>query len=206
MFTGIIEKTSRVENFRQQAASAELVLSTGFADIALGESIAIQGVCLTVAEILNPREGRALFHISPETIRCTNLGLLSRGQVVNLERSVPNGGRFSGHWVQGHVDGMGRIEDIAQEMGSDSNRCYRMTVSVPENLIRYCIAKGSITINGVSLTINRLLESNRIELQLIPHTWKNTHFSETVVGNQQNIEVDLIAKYVERLCQPYMKP
>lgn len=200
MFTGIVEAKGKIFGIQKRPSEMELWIETGFLDLALGESVAVHGVCLTVAQILDASRGRVAFYVSPETLRCTVFGELREGQWVNLERALPAQGRFSGHWVQGHVDGLGCLEKVTQESQS-----YRLEVSLPSGLFRYCVDKGSITVNGVSLTVNRLLDEGRIELQLIPHTWENTHFSQSVVGESLNIEIDILAKYMERLCHPYLK-
>ena len=179
-----------------------LVLETGWNDLEPGESIAVNGVCLTVTEFA--REGRATFFVSPETLSRTNLGRLAGGARVNLERSVRLESRLSGHLVQGHVDGKARLTSISPEGGA-----HRLELALPAELARYCVEKGSIALDGISLTINSLAAGEgetRIGVTIIPHTWEHTNLNTARPGDDINVEVDVMAKYVERLCQPYLKP
>ena len=187
MFTGIIQTTAQVSRFEKVL----LCVSTGFKDLELGESVAVNGVCLTVAEVTPA--GEALFHVSPETLACTNLSSLTAGALVNLERALKVSDRLSGHIVQGHVDGLGRITRLDRD-----GDCWILECELPPELSRYCISKGSIAINGVSLTINTI-KQNQISIQLIPHTFSHTEFCNRRTGDPINIEVDVLAKYVERL-------
>jgi len=179
-----------------------LVLETGWNDLEPGESIAVNGVCLTVTEFA--RGGRATFFVSPETLSRTSLGRLASGAKVNLERSVRLESRLSGHLVQGHVDGKARVTSISPEGGA-----YRLELALPAELARYCVEKGSIALDGISLTINSLAAGEgetRIGVTIIPHTWEHTNLNTARPGDDINVEVDVMAKYVERLCQPYLKP
>lgn len=176
-------------------------IETPFDDLQLGESVAINGVCLTVAEYDD--RGNALFFISPETLKKTHLQNLTSGSSINLERAVSLETRLSGHLVQGHVDGMGRLLRV-REVGEAADRCYELSLEIPEGLSRYCVEKGSIALNGVSLTINSM-SGLVLSFMLIPHTWTHTQFKTLAAGDFVNIEVDVMAKYVERLCQPYLK-
>lgn len=169
-------------------------IETGFTDLELGESVAISGVCLTVAEL---KKGATVFYVSPETIDRTRLGALHENSQVNLERALLPNTRLSGHIVQGHVDGVARAIRIERR-----EECYELDFELPENLARYVVEKGSIAIDGVSLTVNRI-EANRLSVMLIPHTWTHTAFSSLKVNDPVNIEVDIMAKYLEKLCQPY---
>ncbi len=201
MFTGIIEAfgTIRAVSPATSAAGSEirLTLATPFTDAVLGESIAVNGVCLTVTRT---EWGELDFYVSPETCAKTNLGRLTAGSRVNLERALPAGGRLSGHWVQGHVDGTATLTRI--EKRGDS---HHLEVLIPEapGLARYCIDKGSITLDGISLTINRLIDQpgvgSRVELMIIPHTWDHTTLADRRAGDVLNVEVDVLAKWIERM-------
>ncbi len=199
MFTGIIEKVAPLLLVQTSGTSAptsvELSLDTGFDDLALGESVAINGVCLTVARL---EKSQASFFVSPETLEKTQLGQLKRGELVNLERALSVSSRLSGHIVQGHVDGIATLTSIVEV----SPETYELTVSVPEALTKYCVEKGSITLDGVSLTINRI-DRNILSLMIIPHTMKHTRLHTLKPGAALNLEVDVMAKYLEKLCQPY---
>ncbi len=200
MFSGIIEKLGTVVSAKHADGSLKLTLQTGFFDLELGESIAINGVCLTVASMNG--SGSADFFASAETLARTNLGTLGTGSKVNLERAVSLNTRLSGHLVQGHVDGLGTLQSLLHENGA-----WKLTVVIPRNLSRYCVEKGSIALNGISLTINTMDDHSdgtlSIGLSIIPHTWEHTNLHSAKVGDTVNIEVDVMAKYVERICQPY---
>jgi riboflavin synthase len=204
MFTGIIEKVGAVVEAQLRGfgelSGGSAWIDTGFEGLTLGESVAVNGVCLTVAELRS--RGVAVFYISPETRRRTNLGELSVGTRVNLERALTLDQRLSGHLVQGHVDGRGTVREIAIAADGESRR---MVFELDHELARYCVEKGAIAINGVSLTIN-LVRGNEVEVMLIPHTWRHTNLSLLTAEDNVNVEVDVIAKYVEKLCQPYLKP
>ena|SRR3989344_7035125 len=192
MFTGIIQKTAKLKRIEHFANESKLFLELVSNDIQLGESIAVNGVCLTVAEI---DKNSCLFYISPETIRCTNLGALSENSFVNIERALRVGDSLSGHFVQGHVDGTAKL--ISVEKAGQSWAC---NFTLPEELLRYCIEKGSIALNGISLTINKI-EGGKIFIQIVPHTWQNTNFAYVKPGDIVNVEVDILAKYTEKLCK-----
>jgi riboflavin synthase len=202
MFTGIVEKLGRVESLQEDEKGARFVIATGYSDLALGESVAVNGVCLTVAELVS---GQALFFASLETLRRTNLVQLQSGSLLNLERALTQNTRLSGHWVQGHVDGLARVASVTPEGES-----YRVELLLDRSMGRYCIEKGSIALNGVSLTLSEVADvserETRIAVHLIPYSWKHTNISLLKAGDPVNVEVDLFAKYVERLCQPYLKP
>ena len=203
MFSGIIEKVARVEATDYKGKSLIIKLATGYDDLALGESVAVNGACLTVTDFTD--DGAASFFVSPETIARSNLGKLEVGKLVNLERSVALETRLSGHLVQGHVDGKGVLAAITPDAGA-----HRIELDVPNELARYCVEKGSIALNGISLTLNAVdrdaANRCRIAITIIPHTWEHTNLHAASVGDEINVEVDVIAKYVESLCQPYLKP
>lgn len=200
MFSGIIARTVAVRTAEATGGSLVAIIPTGWSDLELGESIAVNGVCLTVTEM--DEAGTARFFLSPETLARSNLGRLKTGSVVNLERSVALADRLSGHMVQGHVDGKATL--IAVTPDSDARR---LEFDLPAEIARYCVEKGSISLNGISLTINSIEPSSdgaRIGITIIPHTWDNTNLSAAALGDEINVEVDVIAKYVEALCKPYL--
>jgi riboflavin synthase len=200
MFSGIIDRLGQVTAATFEGGSMACDVATGYDDLALGESVAVNGVCLTV-ERLDP-QGQASFFASAETLARTNLGTMAVGRKVNLERAVSLNTRLSGHLVQGHVDGKGQLKSVVAEAGA-----WKLSVALPSELSRYCVEKGSITLDGISLTINTLEDradgSLHIGLTIIPHTWEHTHLHAAKLNDDINVEVDVMAKYVERLCQPY---
>lgn len=200
MFTGIIQNLGTVTDVGVSATSRTLLVKTGFPDLVPGESVAVSGVCLTVTELRNQDE--ACFFVSPETLDKSTLGRLTVGSRVNLERAVRLQDRLSGHLVQGHVDGMARVN--GREKVAESTR---IDLQLPAELARYCVPKGSITLNGVSLTLNEVSAQvegfTRISVMIIPHTLTHTDLSLLKVSDPVNVEVDVIAKYVERLCPPH---
>jgi riboflavin synthase len=202
MFSGIIERLGRVSTCKPQATQLVCTIETGFKDLELGESVAVNGVCLTVAELES--SGSAAFFVSNETLDKTNLAKIAVGNDLNLERSVKLETRLSGHLVQGHVDGKARFAGMSQEGESR-----KLGFDLPNALARYCVTKGSIALNGISLTVNELEtidhETTRLFVTIIPHTWEHTNLHNLKTGDAINVEVDVIAKYVERLCQPLMQ-
>ena len=193
MFTGIIEELGTVEAFEPRLAGARLSVKCALvmSDLTEGASIAVNGVCLT-ATSLTPNSFAA--DLAPETLQRTNLGDLVPNARVNLERPVTPATRLSGHIVQGHVDATGELVSLAP-LG-DGN--YWLTVRVPAELDRYMVHKGSITIDGISLTI-ALLEGAVLGVTIIPHTFANTRLGSLQPGARVNLEVDVIAKHVEKL-------
>lgn len=192
MFTGLIEETGSVEGLERLGQSARLTLRAPFvaADIAIGDSLAINGCCLTVTT----REDEVLtFDLLEETLRRTNLGDLQPGQRVNLERALAAGARMGGHFVQGHVDTTASVLDFSPH-GQD----HRLEVQIPPDQARYTVMKGSIALNGVSLTIAELTDSSLV-VWLIPHTLAMTNLGDLQPGRAVNVEFDLLAKYVERM-------
>ena len=195
MFTGIVEEVGTVRTARHRMRiQCHLVLE----DIRDGASIAVNGVCLTAVD-LQPGNQRDGFwcDLSPETLARTNLGALHEGSLVNLERAAAVGDRLSGHLVQGHVDGT--AEFIALDALPDGN--WWLTVRIPKELDRYLIHKGSITLDGVSLTVASL-DADKAGMAIIPHTYANTIIRTYEPGAAINVEVDLIGKYVEKLMIP----
>jgi riboflavin synthase len=193
MFTGIVEAVGHVRRIERRAGDVRLVVDTGLlglGDVAAGDSIAVSGVCLTVVEL----EGTAFAaDVSVETLTRTTLGTLKPGDAVNLEKAMRLSDRLGGHLVTGHVDAVGRIIGIEPD-----GRSQRWRFELPEQLARYVAAKGSICVDGVSLTVNDV-DGPRFGVNLIPHTLEATAFKARRVGDAVNIEVDLVARYVERL-------
>jgi riboflavin synthase len=192
MFTGIVEEVGAVEAVDVRESGARLrVRAPQLAQLArAGDSIAIGGCCLTVVE----RHGEVLaFDAVPETLARTTLGSLAAGARVNLEDSLRAGEPFGGHIVQGHVDGVGTVTAV----GEDGDG-HRVRVRVPETLVRYLAPKGSIGVDGVSLTV-AALHDDGFEVALIPYTWANTTLSDLREGASVNLEMDVLAKHVERL-------
>ena len=195
MFTGLIQAVGRIAQIEKGQQDIRLRIETGklpLEDVALGDSIATSGVCLTVTEL--PGDGYWA-DVSPETLSLTTLGTKGIGDSVNLETSLTLNTPLGGHLVSGHVDGVGRIEEITEDA-----RFWRVKVAAPENLARYIAMKGSICVDGTSLTVNQV-EGASFELTIIPQTWEETVFSEYEVGSPVNLEVDVIARYLERLSQ-----
>jgi riboflavin synthase len=191
MFTGLIEATGTVRAVAAQAGGVVLELDTMLGpELAIGESLATSGVCLTVIQ----RDGdRVTMDVSPETLRVTALGALTPGRPVNLERSLRADGRLGGHIVQGHVDGVGSIQGIA-----DEGAFRRVRIGFPGPLAAWMVEKGSIAVDGISLTIAALGDA-WFEVQIIPHTWTRTTLVAARVGDAVNLECDLVGKYVVRL-------
>ncbi len=192
MFTGLTEGVGRIKGMRRMQDSMEICISPLFqmSGCKLGDSISVSGVCLTVSRM----EGDGLFmDVSAETLKRTTLGLLKQGEIVNLERALRLTDRLGGHLVSGHVDGMGKI--LNREPKS---RSWLLKIGIPENLSRYIIEKGSIAVDGISLTINAC-EKTFFDVNIIPHTGTETTLLGKNVGEAVNIETDLIGKYVEKL-------
>jgi riboflavin synthase len=201
MFTGIIQSLGTVKTLEGVENALRIRVATGFDDLTLGESVAINGVCLTVAELAPKESGKGLatFFLSPETLMRTSLGALKAESAVNLERAMRAADRLSGHWVQGHVDGLAKLVSVA-ELGGGS---HALRLQLPRNLLPYLVEKGSITLDGISLTVNRLHAPDQFEVAIIPHTWEHTHLHQLSAGAELNVEVDILAKYVERHALAY---
>ncbi len=193
MFTGIVAGLGRVRSLEAVGGDRRIVIAAGQLDMAgvhAGDSICVSGVCLTA---LDPDERGFSADVSNETLSRTTLGQLAAGDAVNLERSLTPATPMGGHFVSGHVDGVGRVVSVEAD-----GRAERWVFEVPEALARYIAPKGSIAIDGVSLTVNEV-EGARFGVALIPHTRAVTTFGARRAGDSVNIEVDLIARYVERL-------
>jgi riboflavin synthase len=191
MFTGIVEQMGEIRSSASTAEGRRIeITAEGLEAMPIGASISVNGVCLTAVE--TDRTGISV-DVIPETLERTNLGSLDVGDRVNLERAMPADGRFDGHIVQGHVDGVGKIESVAHDDGAVT-----MSVSVDDSLGRYLVEKGSVTIDGVSLTIAGTTDAG-FSVALIPHTLEVTNLGLRNVGDRVNLEIDVLAKYVERL-------
>ena len=193
MFTGIIEEVGAVKAFDRHSSGTRLVVGAGgvLSDLPIGGSIAVNGVCLTAVNVTNDCFAADL---SPETLDRSNLGSLEPGARVNLEPPLSPTGRLSGHFVQGHVDGTGEL--VGLEEAGDGN--WWLTIRVPRELLRYLVYKGSIAIDGISLTI-AALDGDLIRIAIIPHTYDVTSLPDQRPGVRVNLECDMIAKHVERL-------
>ena len=190
MFTGIIEELGVVKQIdRQQTVRLTILAKTVLEDLKIGDSLTVNGVCLTVVGF-NTTE--IMVEVSPETMGVTSLGAVKVGDGVNLERAMRLDDRLGGHLVTGHVDGMGRIKERRPE-GESSVLC----IEAPAEVLRYCVKKGSIAVDGVSLTVNDLTERD-ITVTIIPHTAKVTTLGLKGVGDGVNLEVDVVGKYIER--------
>lgn len=190
MFTGLIEAKGRLQGRVTRGRGAKLTIECPFTDLVLGESIAVSGVCLTVAEI---GKGTFVADASEETLARTTLGAVGLGGAVNLERALPAGGRLGGHIVSGHVDGVGALVRTAA-IGQATS----MTFSFPKALARFIAEKGSIAVSGISLTVNRVDDAT-FDVAIIPHTASETTLASLVPGDPVNLEVDMLARYVERM-------
>ena len=194
MFTGIVEEMGAITVLGKTLAGTKLTIlaSTVMGDLKLGDSVSVNGACLTVVS----RSDRDFsVEVSPETLSVTTLGLLNPGTPVNLERAMRLNERIGGHLVAGHVDGVGVIRSRHQEANA-----IIFAIEAPQNILRYCVVKGSVTVDGISLTINDVSEHG-FSVAIIPHTTKVTTLGLKQVNDPVNLESDLIGKYVERLLQ-----
>lgn len=193
MFTGIIAALGEITALQPKGGDLKLVINAGkldCGDVKLGDSIAINGVCLTVVDMDNQQLS---FDVSQETITRSSLAQLKTGSQVNLEKALAVGERLGGHLVSGHVDGLGQIDSIKEVA-----RSWQIAVNVPSELQRYIAEKGSICIDGASLTVNKVTAKG-FEVNIIPHTLQETIIKDYKVSSKVNLEVDLIARYLERL-------
>lgn len=191
MFTGIIEEKGRIEQITEGSKSCRLKISADkiFDDLELGDSVAVNGVCLTVSELTPPS---FTADVMPETLRRTGLGTLAKGANVNLERAMQLGGRFGGHIVTGHIDGTGTVTNTVIE-----DNAVVITINADEKIIQYIVEKGSITLDGISLTVASV-RTDRFTVSIIPHTAKETTILDRKIGDKINIECDIIGKYVKQ--------
>jgi riboflavin synthase len=188
MFTGLIECTGTVVSLRRRGGGARLTVSSSLGEVEIGASIAVNGVCQTVAE----RTGdRFSCDVLAETLRVSTIGLLRSGSPVNLERALGAGGRFGGHIVNGHIDGMGTVARVSRQSRT-------LSISAPREILRYLVPKGSVAVDGVSLTVGPDTGGSKFDVYIIPHTWEHTSLGSLRTGAKVNIEIDILAKYVER--------
>jgi riboflavin synthase len=190
MFTGLIEAIGTVSDVAPSAAGSRILVQTALgAELVPGDSLAVNGVCLTV---VTRDAGSAAMDVSPQTARVTTLGSIHAGSLLNLERSLSAGARLGGHFVQGHVDATGVVEAVAQQGDS-----WWLTFTYPPALGPYIVSRGSIAVDGISLTIADLDESS-FSVQIVPFTWEHTNLHGLSVGAAVNLESDILGKYVVR--------
>ena len=206
MFTGLIEALGSVSALESQSQERLLRIRCGFdlQSVTLGDSIAVNGICLTVTEkeVFSKQTGVFTVQVSAETLKRTTFAKLTVGATVNLERALAYGGRLNGHLLQGHVDGVGQVERLLPRGGS-----IEIWFRVPAVIGRYIMGKGSIAVDGVSLTVNEVADASgvtRFSVNIIPHTQNKTTLANLVVGREVNIETDLLARLVERLLKQGM--
>ncbi len=194
MFTGIIEAVGEVAEIKKTNSGARIVIAAPpeFTAMPVGASIACSGACLTIVE---KDQGHFAVDVSPETLACANLGSWQSGSAVNLERALEAGGRFDGHIVAGHVDGVAEVVRI-KHLGDN----YAMTFRAPEELAHLIAPKGSVALNGVSLTVNEV-KGSAFDVMLIPHTLAMTKWMNLKIGDRLNLEVDTVARYVAQLME-----
>lgn len=192
MFTGIVEELGKLQGLEMRSDSGTITIEAGkvLEDAAVGDSIAVNGACLTVREL-----GRGSFaaDVMPETLRRTNLGNLKRGDAVNLERALSLSARLGGHLMLGHVDATGKVVSVRPE-----GTAVVYTMSAPETVRRYILPQGSIGVDGISLTVTKI-EGENFSVSLIPHTVKVTTLGQNGVGYEVNLEADVVGKYVEKM-------
>ncbi len=198
MFTGIIEELGTISLFTKinHGAKIEILAPSILSDAKIGDSIAVNGVCLTVVTMSS---NTFIADLSDETLKLTSLKQLTLGSKVNLERPMQPQARFGGHIVQGHVDEIGEFIS-AKQIGDG----YLIDVGFSTALGKYIVHKGSITVDGISLTVASLTK-NTFQVAIIPHTWKHTNLSSLTTGDEVNLEVDVVAKYVEKMLNPYLE-
>lgn len=195
MFTGLIEAVGQIADVKATGDGVRLRVETPLAaQLTPGDSLAVNGVCLTVT---HSGAGELFADIGPETVRVTTLGALRRDQRVNLERAMRADGRFGGHFVQGHVDGTGTVEEIR----SDGDARW-LTVAFPRDLAPYFVRKGSLAIDGISLTVAGL-GADRLDVMIVPFTWAHTNLPALRAGSRVNLECDMVGKYVARAVELY---
>lgn len=194
MFTGLVEATGWVHGI-ESGGMTRISISAAemFEDVAIGDSISVNGVCLTVNEL---EDGLLVFNAMRETLRRTALGELGEGSLVNLERAMSPRSRFGGHIVQGHVDGVGEVVSVEPEGGAEI-----WSFKAPESVLRYTVEKGSICVDGISLTVVTITDAS-FTVSILPQTRAATNLSALGVGDGVNLEADVIGKYVERLLEP----
>ncbi len=194
MFTGLVKEVSKILEIRNTSSGKQLYVQSSslLNEIEIDDSVAINGACQTV---VRKNENGFFVDAVKATLEKSSLGSLRMGDIVNLELAMRVGDRLGGHIVQGHVNGMGEIRQI-----KNNGESYILSFSLPEELLKYVVLEGSITLDGVSLTVSDIdKDSNMTQVSIIPHTWKNTRFNFINIGDKLNVEVDILAKYVESL-------
>jgi riboflavin synthase alpha subunit len=192
VFTGIVRERGRVAAAEQSAGGVRLTIDAPWTarSVAPGDSVSLAGVCLTAVAVPN---GRIVFDAVPETLQRSTLGRLAAGDALNVEPALRAGDPLGGHYVQGHVDGVGRVRSLERE--GDGARVW---IEAPPDVLRYCVQKGSVTVDGVSLTVAELAD-DAFAVALVPHTLAVTTLGTLAAGDEVNLEADVLAKYVERL-------
>lgn len=209
MFTGLIQEVGEVAAVEQRGSTKRLTVKAGASSrkLKLGDSVAVSGVCLTAVEVTRGRSFSA--DLAQETLRRTSLSALAHGARVNLELPMRSGEPLGGHIVQGHVDGVGRLLSLSKASAAKQKKNnskshaasdWWLRVEVPRELTRYIVEKGSITIEGISLTVAKI-EGNEVSIAIIPHTYAATNLNSLRAGSLLNIEVDVVAKYAEKMLQ-----
>jgi riboflavin synthase len=201
MFTGLIEATGRVLSLQATAGAARLTVdATALAGRwRTGDSIAVNGVCLTALPVDDPNRFAA--DLAAETLARTTLGSLAPGSIINLELPTPAGSPLGGHVVQGHVDAMGTLVSLTPLHSDLDTTDWRLTLELPPQLAQQVVSQGSITVDGISLTVARV-DGTRLDIAIIPHTWKSTNLHTLQPGARLNIETDVLAKYAAQLHRP----
>jgi riboflavin synthase alpha subunit len=192
VFTGIVRERGRVAAAEQSAGGVRLTIDAPWTarSVAPGDSVSLAGVCLTAVAVPN---GRIVFDAVPETLQRSTLGRLAAGDALNVEPALRAGDPLGGHYVQGHVDGVGRVRSVEREGDG-----VRVSIEAPPDVLRYCVQKGSVTVDGVSLTVAELA-GDAFAVALVPHTLAVTTLGTLAAGDEVNLEADVLAKYVERL-------
>jgi riboflavin synthase len=198
MFTGIIQAIGHIDTVTSAGNDLKLLIKAtdlGLSDVQIGDSIAVNGVCLTVATL---SDTHFLAHVSAETLDVT-IGLNNK-QAVNLEKALRLSDRLGGHLVSGHVDGVGQVMAFSELGQHTKDNCWLLAIRAPHAISKYIAKKGSICVNGVSLTVNSI-ENDVFSINIIPHTLQNTTFKNLIIGSKVNLEIDQIARYVERMTE-----
>ena len=190
MFTGIIEITGTVKSLHLKTSGAQIEVTAGFKDLALGESIAVNGACLTVVKIL---KGGFAADLSRETLGTTTFKIFRAGTMINLERALKLGDRLGGHLMAGHMDCLGRVEQVLK-----NSQGATIEISADSKYLKYIVTKGSVAVDGISLTVAQKT-ARGFKAAVIPHTWKNTNLQNIKTGDRVNLELDQMAKYVEAI-------
>jgi len=188
LFTGLVETVGVVRALRKHSRGAQLTIESSLAGLGVGESVAIDGVCQTIARYDGARFS---CDVLAETLRVSNFGRYRSGTRVNLERALAADARLGGHLVNAHADGTGTVTRIVRKP-------LAIEIAVSPELVRYLVPKGSVAVNGVSLTVGPAVRNARFSVFIVPHTWENTNLRDLKTGDAVNIEVDIIAKYVEK--------